>query len=290
MPYAEENIVKGCVAHMNQTAELLAETEDYLELQTKEAAGRCIQATDGDGESAETGDSRNAVICIAVESFLSLHPVIRKRLLYEEVKQLSPGQKDITYQHIQELLTLFTREGNRQICLPFGIRGRRQYEEVLLTVERTDRELLEKTEVAEKYQPTLQLSPGQTGTVECEEGTVEYCVCDLAAAHEKNQEVPTNQYTKWFDYDKIKKCPVIRTRKPGDYLTIADGRGGMIHKSLKSYLVDQKIPQAERDRLPILAEGEHVLWVVGYRISEYYKVTENTKRILKVQLIRKEFA
>ena len=290
LPYAEQNIVKGCVAHMNQTAELLAETEDYLELQTKEAAGRCIRATDGDGESAETGDSRNAVICIAVEPFLALHSVIRKRLLYEEVKQLSPGQKDITYQHIQELLTLFTREGNRQICLPFGIRGRRQYEEVLLTVERTGRELLEKTEVAEKYQPTLQLSPGQTGTVECEVGTVEYCVCDLAAAHEKNQEVPTNQYTKWFDYDKIKKCPVIRTRKPGDYLTIADGRGGMIHKSLKSYLVDQKIPQAERDRLPILAEGEHVLWVVGYRISEYYKVTENTKRILKVQLIRKEFA
>ena len=55
LPYAEQNIVKGCVAHMNQTAELLAETEDYLELQTKEAAGRCIRATDGDGESAETG-------------------------------------------------------------------------------------------------------------------------------------------------------------------------------------------------------------------------------------------
>ena len=104
------------------------------------------------------------------------------------------------------------------------------------------------------------------------------------------QQIPEKTYTKWFDYDKIKKCPVIRTRKPGDYLTIADGRGGMIHKSLKSYLVDQKIPQAERDRLPILAEGEHVLWVVGYRISEYYKVRENTKRILKVQLIRKEFA
>lgn len=106
----------------------------------------------------------------------------------------------------------------------------------------------------------------------------------------KKQKIEEKKYTKWFDYDKIKKCPVIRTRKPGDYLTIADGRGGMIHKSLKSYLVDQKIPQAERDRLPILAEGEHVLWVVGYRISEYYKVRENTKRILKVQLIRKEFA
>ena len=83
---------------------------------------------------------------------------------------------------------------------------------------------------------------------------------------------------------------MIRTRQTGDYLTIADGRGEMIRKSLKSYFVDQKIPREERDRLPILAEEDHVLWVMGYRISEYYKVTENTKRILKVQLIRKEFA
>lgn len=82
----------------------------------------------------------------------------------------------------------------------------------------------------------------------------------------------------------------VRTRQTGDYLTIADGRGGMIRKSLKSFFVDQKIPRKERDRLPILAEDDHVLWVMGYRISEYYKVTENTKRILKVQLIRKEFA
>ena len=83
---------------------------------------------------------------------------------------------------------------------------------------------------------------------------------------------------------------MIRTRQKGDYLTIADGRGGMIHKSLKSFLVDQKIPRTERDRLPLLAEDDHILWVVGYRISEYYKVTENTKRILEVQFIRKEFA
>lgn len=83
---------------------------------------------------------------------------------------------------------------------------------------------------------------------------------------------------------------MVRTRQTGDYLTISDGRGGMIHKSLKSYLVDQKIPQTERDRLPVLAEGNHILWIVGYRISEHYKVTENTKRILKVQFIRKEFA
>ena len=293
LPYAEQNIVKGCVAHMNQTAELLAETEDYLELQTKKAAERCVRVTDSSGEETVRAADRPAVtISIAAEEFLTLHPVIRKRLLYETVKQLSPGQKDITYRHIQDLLTLFTEEGNRQICLPFGIRGRRQYGEVLLTVETAGGDTPTTGQMSGQVERevNMQLLPGQKRTVECEAGTLEYCICEMPCGLEKNQEVPTNQYTKWFDYDKIKKCPVIRTRQTGDYLTIADGKGGMSHKSLKSYLVDQKIPQTERDRLPILAEGEHVLWVVGYRISEYYKVTENTKRILKVQLIRKEFA
>ena len=128
------------------------------------------------------------------------------------------------------------------------------------------------------------------GSLPCAWGILEYSVGTVQNDLEKNQEVPINQYTKWFDYDKIKKCPMMRTRQTGDYLTVSDGKGGMYHKTLKSYLVDCKIPKEERDRLPILADGDHVLWVMGYRISEYYKVTENTKRILKLQLIRKEFA
>ena len=294
LPYAEENIAKGCVAHMNQTAELMAETEEYLELQTQEAVKKCVRY------GGMVGKREEGFPTITARQFLALHPVIRKRLLYEEVKRLSPGQKDITYKHIQELLTLFTQDGNRTICLPFGIRGRREYDKVVLSVE--------KGAGTERFPQTLMLqtASGSTGSIVCESGILQYCVRERADAaadtmadtapdsvaqvSEKNQEVPTNQYTKWFDYDKIKKCPMVRTRQTGDYLTIADGKGGRIHKSLKSFLVDQKIPCTERDRLPLLAEDDHILWVVGYRISEYYKVTENTKRILEVQFIRKEFA
>ena len=270
LPYAEQNIARGCVAHMNQTAELLAETEEYLELQTAEAVNRCIRSIKAPGSALQPDVSSQAQeVHIAVEPFLTLHPVIRKRLLYEEVKRLSPGQKDITYQHITELLTLFTQEGNRTICLPFGIRGRRQYEQVILTIQTmqttkaadSDEQTAVATPLWQQRDPDM--APGQKKTVECALGTLEYSVWEASHGLEKNQEVPTNQYTKWFDYDKIKKCPMIRTRQTGDYLTIADGRGGMIRKSLKSYFVDQKIPRKERDRLPILAEDDHVLWVNG---------------------------
>ena len=97
----------------------------------------------------------------------------------------------------------------------------------------------------------------------------------------KQQIIPEKKYTKWFDYDTISYMPVIRTRKMGDYLRIhADGG----KKSLKRYLIDEKIPREEREDLPLLADGDHILWVIGYRISEGYKVTEHTKKILQIQI------
>ena len=81
LPYAEQNIVRGCVAHMNQTAELLAETEEYLELQTAEAVNRCIRSIKAPGSALHPDvSSRAQEVHIAVEPFLTLHPVIRKRL------------------------------------------------------------------------------------------------------------------------------------------------------------------------------------------------------------------
>ena len=83
------------------------------------------------------------------------------------------------------------------------------------------------------------------------------------------------------DYDKIEKSLKIRRRQPGDYLEINQAHG---RKKLKDYLIDQKIPAEKRKKLWLLADGSHILWVPGRRISEGYKVTEETRRILKVQI------
>ena len=89
------------------------------------------------------------------------------------------------------------------------------------------------------------------------------------------------KYTKWLSCDTINYHALsFRTRRPGDYLVV-NAAGG--RKKLKDYLIDCKIPRDQRDRIWLLADGSHVLWVVGYRISEAVKVTEDTGSILKVQ-------
>ena len=54
-------------------------------------------------------------------------------------------------------------------------------------------------------------------------------------------------------------------------------------KKLKDYFINEKVPQELRDKVWLLAEQSHIVWVIGGRISAAYKVTNDTKRILEVR-------
>jgi len=103
-------------------------------------------------------------------------------------------------------------------------------------------------------------------------------------SREKGAEIPQKEYTKWFDYDKIKGPLELRTRAPHDVFSQAAGA----HKKLKDFFIDEKIPQKERDSILVVADGSEILWVVGVRMSEAFKVTEDTKRIIEITIRREE--
>ncbi len=79
---------------------------------------------------------------------------------------------------------------------------------------------------------------------------------------------------------------VIRQRETGDRIQLPGGR-----KKLKKLLIDDKIPQQERDQLPILAAGHEVLWVAGHRRSTCCAVAFDRplkRRVLHLKLERRE--
>lgn len=263
LPYVEQELVQGCVARMARTAEVLTETADYMEQQARKAGESCVTETQGCFE-------------ISVEQFRKFHPAIQKRLLHLLAEELSPTGKDILAVHIRAVLALFEGTDNRRINLPMGMEAIRGYTKVTLRKRRSDERflldcLLTKEQMAGKEGCRVALAEGET---------LEFTLI----SGREYEEVPRNRYTKWLDYDKIKESVSVRYRKTGDFLSIADGRGKLIHKSLKEHMIGEKIPREDRERIPLLTEGSHVLWVLGGRISEYYKVDGNTKHILQVQL------
>ena len=82
-----------------------------------------------------------------------------------------------------------------------------------------------------------------------------------------------------LDYDKIKGILLLRTAKPGDRFTI-DASGHQ--KKLSRFFIDEKIPRPLREQIPLLCDGEEIIWIIGYRVNPMYYVTEHTKRIVEV--------
>ena len=100
----------------------------------------------------------------------------------------------------------------------------------------------------------------------------------------KEMTIPENRYTKWMDCDIINGDLCLRHRQQGDYITLPEGRRKSIHR----FMIDEKIPLSRRDALWLLADGSHILWVVGSRLSYKARISETTKTVLQVSINIKE--
>ena len=252
LAYAEQEVCSQAVSHIYDTSVIVREALAYVDCHTQMAMERCGVASEKD-------------MIFDVAAFEKEEPLIQKQLLLMAMERLSENRKDISAVHIRLLLGLFTRQGNASVDLPCGLRAYREYGRVRLAGRERER--------AESAPGVLRI-PGVTRW-----GGYRF-VCQLLP-YEKSQIIPQKTYTKWFDYDKISKYLVLRTRQSGDYL-MTRGDGG--RKSLKAYMIGEKIPQAERDRIPVLADGEHIVWVVGHRISGHYKTDRQTKTVLQIRV------
>ena len=73
----------------------------------------------------------------------------------------------------------------------------------------------------------------------------------------------------------------MRTRRIGDRFVPL---GHTSEKKLKDFFIDQKIDREKRDEIPLILSGDKIIWLTSLRMSDEFKVTESTKRILKIEV------
>lgn len=77
----------------------------------------------------------------------------------------------------------------------------------------------------------------------------------------------------------------VRFRKPGDRFS-PPGMGGQSRK-LQDYLVDRKVPRAERDQLPLVVDGDdRIVWIVGHAVAEDFRVTAPSRGVIILKVRR----
>ena len=268
----------AAVPHIVRTAGYLEEICEYLDEAAWEA-----------GKAYVTYEwKKNTCIKIHLQrqGILSMPTVLQKNLIHRLLGELAGSKKDLTAAHMEAVQMLFAAQVGKSVCLPYGIRAHADYEQIVLQKGSGQKKQTDQTDSNNRKKQTGKNAAEQKvreyelvipGELILESG--EQIMTKILEFDGNFQQIPEKTCTKWFDYDKIKDTVQIRTRRPGDYLQVQAAGG---HKKLKDYLINSKIPKEERDQLLLLAEGSHILWVIGQRISEAYKVTQKTKHILEV--------
>lgn len=86
----------------------------------------------------------------------------------------------------------------------------------------------------------------------------------------------------YVDHDLLIYPLVLRSRQPGDVFVPL---GMKTHKKLSDFFIDEKVPLPEKDKIPLLINGNgDIIWVAGMRQDNRYKVTATTKKVAIFEL------
>ncbi len=260
LTYVKENINQNVVEHINCAGDMLREIDEYISLE-------------GERQYEKQVSFENGRVKIKVDGFNSLHIVMKKYIIRKGIFNVTDSLKDITLTHIANILDLFSNEVSKSVNLPYNLKARRTYDEVIIesNIERVNEEAFD-------------INVNITGFGEFEVGMcgekLAVSPCSISEWEALENKYEEKIYTKWLDCDILDRNLVIRTRKTGDYIVV-DSKGSK--KKIKDLFIDLKIPRENRDEVLMLADGSEIVWIIGHRINYNFRVTENTKEIVKLE-------
>jgi tRNA(Ile)-lysidine synthase len=217
---------------------------------------------------------------VETAALLELPAAIRKGVIRSGICRVAGSRKDIAAVHVEAVISLLEKQSGRKISLPYGVEARIRYG--ILRLERGRKEQKRGPVIFAKISREELEDLKKSGDVYQmklpeEKGTFSFFVREWRG---KQEEIVKKAYTKFFDYDMIEDGILVRSRASGDYF-IMDGLGH--RKKLADYLIEEKIPAETRDEQLLLAQDSCLVWMVGGRIGENYKVTAKTNYILVME-------
>ncbi len=244
------------IEHLGQLSTILRHDDHFLQTHAVDWLNKTLQqGPDGD-------------ISIPIPPFLILPRPIKSRIVRHLIKKIGSSLKNINHIHIQAICQLAeSAKPHTVLNLPNNRVVKKIYDRLFFTLGTTTKPL--SFEYVIKKPGSFFLEPlNRTITIEPESKHI-------------RPGADSSKWTVYLDADKIKYPLRVRTFRPGDRFIPLGMKG---HKKIKDFFIDQKIPIAARTSTPLLISQDGVLWVCGYRIDERFKVTPQTKNILKVMI------
>lgn len=100
--------------------------------------------------------------------------------------------------------------------------------------------------------------------------------------YSEDYKIPNSSNVAVFDFDELSFPLIIRKWKKGEYFKPL-GLDGF--KKLSDFFIDQKYSIPEKENAWLMASGNKIAWVIGKRIDDRFKLTPDTKLVLRIELL-----
>lgn len=259
IPWIEKELQPNFKKILLRSSIHLRNENDYLERESEEAYQQLVHQ-ERDGFSFKFSE------------YQSLHQAIQWRVIKKILKNIYHGtlrggkyEWSMIHQFYQ---VLQTSSPSFLIELSEGIYGEKRYDDVFL-----------KKGMIERFPPfeVELICPGRTFV----EPLRREVVIEETDQHEfqRNLKDPNIAF---LDYESLHFPLKLRNFRSGDRFHPLGTKGS---QKVKEFFIDHKIPKLERSNIPLLVSGEIIAWIVGHRIDERVKITDKTKRVLKIKII-----
>jgi tRNA(Ile)-lysidine synthase len=257
IPHLEREYNPSIRAGLTRMASILSREDDYLDRKAEEAMAGLIKGT---GEE----------LSLDIPSLKAFHEAIWFRVLQKMLAIVLGGDlRRIKTVHLDALFRLLShRAPNKVLCLPQGIYAEKHYTELFIRRGRPPGIF--------PFEYILDV-PGDTLL----EGLGKKLVTRIERV-KRGPAMDRDSKVAYLDDDKLFRPLILRSFEEGD-LFIPLGMKG--RKKLKDFFIDSKVPKALRRQIPLLTSGGSIVWVVGYRINECFKLREGSKKVLRVEYL-----
>jgi len=131
----------------------------------------------------------------------------------------------------------------------------------------------------------VQLEQPQTMVIDADENRMVFENGALVFEQLKNKNVQliNDAAIALIDQQTLQFPLILRKWKKGDYFYPL---GLKKKKKLARFFIDQKLSMTDKEKVWVLESNKKILWVVGLRIDDRFKITESTKQVFRIQLMR----
>ncbi len=255
-----ESYNPAIAASLGRLAESVAHDLDFIRRSVDRAA-----------EDVIAFDSAGVVLDRS--AFSELHPSVQRHLLRRAVEFAAGTATDLDFNHIEEMTRLMTGPSGKQAHLPGQVMLEVGRERAYVSVGESHAALL----------PDLDPCKSRLvlpGSITSGGWTVSGRILDDFDTTPAPADAHGLRLTEKFDADVLGSELFVRTREQSDVFRPL-GMGS--EKRLADFMKDSHVPVRWRERLPIIATSSaDVVWVVGWRIADWAKITDNTRRVVEL--------